>query len=56
MLDYIMNAIGVVDLSPLYDYCGKKVKFKPDNFTDVTIKQYIQELEEKHLVNNRKLN
>jgi hypothetical protein len=57
MLEYIQSQQNnVIDLSPLYDYCAKKVKFKPDNFTDVTLKSYIQELEEKYLINQRKLN
>ncbi len=57
MLEYIgSQQNNMIDLSPLYDYCAKKVKFKPDNFTDVTLKSYIQDVEEKYLINQRKLN
>jgi len=31
----------MVDLSPYLDYSSKKVKFKPDNFTDMVLKSYI---------------
>ena len=41
---------------PLLDYSSKKVKFKLDNFTDVTMKSYIQDMEERYLINPRKLN
>jgi phosphomannomutase len=56
MIDYISNQYFVVELSPVYDYCSKKVKFKPDNFTDAAIKSCIQELEERFLINHRKTN
>ena len=32
------------------------MRFKPDNFSDVTMKSYIQELEDKFLFNQRRLN
>eukprot|EP00347_Sterkiella_histriomuscorum_P010251 403377011 len=54
--DYIITQKYLNDLSPLFDYTAKKVKFKPDNFTDVTMKSYIQELEEQYLYNQRKTN
>lgn len=54
--DYLLAQKYLIDLSPLYDYTSKKLKFKPDNFTDVTIKSYIQDLEEKFLYNQRKTN
>jgi len=56
MRDYLVNQGYLVDLSPLYDYSAKKVKFKPDNFTDATMKSYVQSLEEGFLFNQRKLN
>lgn len=31
----------LLDLSPLFDYTSKKIKFKADNFTDAAIKSYI---------------
>lgn len=54
--EYIESQYYLVDLSALYDYCSKKVRFKPDNFTDVTMRTYIQDLEDKYLINQRKLN
>lgn len=54
--EYILTQKYLIDLSPLFDYTAKKVKFKPDNFTDVTMKSYIQKLEEKYLYNQRKTN
>lgn len=56
MIDYIKSQTTPVDLSPLFDYSSKKIKFKPDNYTDVTIKSYIQDLEERFLINTRKVN
>lgn len=56
MRDYLLNQGYLVDLSPLYDYSSKKVKFKPDNFTDEAMKSYIQSLEDLFLLNQRKLN
>jgi len=56
MLDFIKSQHSIFDLSPLFDYSSKKVRFKPDNFTDVTIKSYIQDLEERFLINQRKVN
>jgi len=43
-------------MSPLFDYSAKKVRFKPDNFTNMTMKSYIQDMEERHLLNQRKIN
>ncbi|CDW72796.1 glucose-bisphosphate synthase [Stylonychia lemnae] len=54
--EYSQNLSYLIDLSPLFDYTAKKVKFKPDNFTDVTMKSYIQVIEEKFLFNQRKIN
>jgi phosphomannomutase len=51
MGDFISSNTNLIDISPLYDYTGKKVKFKPDNFTDASLKSYIQFLEEKFLFN-----
>lgn len=41
MNDYIKTQYYIVDMSPLFDYSAKKVKFKPDNFTDLSMKSYI---------------
>jgi hypothetical protein len=41
MNDYIKSQQYQVDMSPLFDYSAKKVRFKPDNFTDMTMKSYI---------------
>lgn len=41
MLEYIKSQYYLVDMSPLFDYSAKKVRFKPDNFTDMTMKSYI---------------
>jgi phosphomannomutase len=41
MNEYIKSQYYLVDMSPLFDYSAKKVRFKPDNFTDMTMKSYI---------------
>jgi hypothetical protein len=41
MNEYTKGQHNFVDLSPLYDYSAKKVKFKADNFTDASMKTYI---------------
>jgi hypothetical protein len=56
MNDYIKSQYYLIDLSPLFDYSSKKVRFKPDNFTDMTMKSYIQDMEERFLLNQRKVN
>ena len=38
IVEYSNRLYYLVDLSPLFDYSAKKVRFKPDNFTDVTMK------------------
>jgi phosphomannomutase len=55
MIDYTKSH-SMVDLSPLFDYSCKKVKFKADNFTDVSMKTYIQDLEDKFLINHKNVN
>ena len=39
------------DLSGHFDYSSKKVRFKPDNFTDDSMKSYIADMEQRHLLN-----
>ena len=56
MNDHIRSQYQLVDLSPVFDYSSKKVKFKYDNFGDVVMRSYIQEMEEAFLFNTRKLN
>ena len=38
-------------MSPFFDYSSKKIKFKPDNFSDMALKSYISDMEERFLLN-----
>jgi phosphomannomutase len=53
MFEYVRTQTTLVDLSPLFDYSSKKVRFKPDNYTDATMKSYIKDMEEKYLLSSR---
>lgn len=41
MEEYLKTMYYMVDLTPLFDYSSKKVRFKADNFTDLALKSYI---------------
>jgi phosphomannomutase len=43
-------------MSPFFDYSSKKIKFKADNFSDMALKSYISDMEERFLLNQRKVN
>jgi hypothetical protein len=50
MTEFILNNIQIPDISSLYDFSAQKLKFSPNNFTDLTIRKYINFLEKHFLI------
>lgn len=54
--NYISENLDLIDLSAHFDYFNKVVTYKYDNFTESTIKDYIDSLITKYSFNPRDLN
>ena len=50
MNEFILNNLNIPDLSSVFDYSALKLKFSPSNFTDITIRKYINYLEKNFVI------
>jgi hypothetical protein len=53
MEEFILNNLITPDISSVYDFSAQKLKFVPSNFTDATIRKYINSLETSFLIDKK---
>jgi len=54
MNEFILNNLSIPNISQSFDHASQKLKFVTSNFTDITIRKYINYIEKEFLISRSK--